>query len=500
MMEFSQGSASHSYGYEKKDIHMLISKYLREHSLVESNIFSFNDFVDRRLQEVVNEINDEIPREEINIQLGKIKVGKPQIIEADGSIRNILPIEARLRKLTYSAPIELELSIDNKEHTSFEIGKVPVMVKSKLCNLHGMSEAELIKNYEDPSDPSGYFIINGNERALVMIEDLAQNQPFTEITSKGLNLRLYSSRGSYRIPITISQNAEGIIFVSFSRFKNIPAILLVKALGVVRDEDIASLVGKTSEDVLIINLYEWAKIQGCDDAVMEIAKLMGIDGAKKEVLDRVRLRTDSAFLSHVGTKPESRMDKGIMLCKLIKQFLISKQGSIESDKDHYANKRVRLSGDLLTDLFRVNLTIFIRDLQHNLQKIAKKKKFYSLKSLAKSTLFSHRIESAFATGNWIGQRTGVTQNMDKTNRMSMISQLQRVISLLPAEQENFKARTLHPTQYGRFCPIETPEGTSIGLRKNLAMLARISTAQKMPEKEIINVLEKNGLKIITIKK
>ena len=44
MMEFSQGSASHSQGYEKKDMHMLISKYLREHSLVESNILSFNDF------------------------------------------------------------------------------------------------------------------------------------------------------------------------------------------------------------------------------------------------------------------------------------------------------------------------------------------------------------------------------------------------------------------------------------------------------------------------
>ena len=64
--------------------------------------------------------------------------------------------------------------------------------------------------------------------------------------------------------------------------------------------------------------------------------------------------------------------------------------------------------------------------------------------------------------------------MDKTNYLAIMSQLQRVSSMLPGEQENFLARTLHPTHYGRFCPIETPEGTEIGLRKNLALLAKIS--------------------------
>jgi DNA-directed RNA polymerase beta subunit len=223
---------------------------------------------------------------------------------------------------------------------------------------------------------------------------------------------------------------------------------------------------------------------------------MGLEGLKKEVLDRVKNRIDSTFLTHLGTKIENRREKATTLCKLIRYFLVAKDLKMESDKDHYSNKRVRLSGDLLSDLFRVNLTIFIRDLQHNLQKIARKKKFYSIKSVAKSTLFSHRIESAFATGSWIGQRSGVTQNMDKTNGLSVLSQLQRVISLLPSEQENFKARTLHPTHYGRFCPIETPEGTSIGLRKNLSMLSRVSITNKMNDKEMVTVLEKAGLKQI----
>ena len=485
---------------EKKDEkiskkHILIKKYLQQHSLIESNILSFNDFIDHKLQQIVDNLNEEISREEVELWLGKVSIGKPQIIEADGSTRNIFPIEAKLRKITYSAPLYLEVGIGNKEYTVVEMGKIPIMVKSKYCNLNGMGPEELVKNYEDPNDPGGYFIINGNERVLVMIEDLAQNQAFIEETAKGLSLRLFSTRGSYRIPITINQTPDGVLLVSFSRFKNLPAVLLSKALGLTKDAEIASLINKES-DALIVNLYEFASIQDTETALMTIAEKMAIQGTKKEILDRVKARLDSTFLSHIGTKPENRKEKAITLCKLIKHFLIAKALKFESDKDHYANKRIRMSGDLLTDLFRVNLTIFIRDLQHNLQKIARKKKFYSIKSLAKSTLFSHRIESALATGSWIGQRSGVTQNMDKTNGLAVLSQLQRVVSLLPSEQENFKARTLHPTHYGRFCPIETPEGTSIGLRKNLSMLARVSTTQKMNDKDIIAALEKSGLKII----
>ena len=167
--------------------------------------------------------------------------------------------------------------------------------------------------------------------------------------------------------------------------------------------------------------------------------------------------------------------------------------NLRTDKDHYANKRVRLSGDLLATLFRVNLGILIRDIQYSLQKSSKRKKFFSIKVFAKSTLFSHRVESAIATGSWTGERTGITQNIDKTNYLATISQFQRVSSMLPGDQENFMARTLHPTHYGRFCPIETPEGTEIGLRKNLAILSRVSTRIELDDKKFLKELEGMGL-------
>jgi DNA-directed RNA polymerase subunit B len=481
--------------FEKQN-HLIVKNYLKEHSLVESNIISFNNFIDKRLQEIVNEISETITNDEFEINLGKIQVGKPKVVEADGSSSLITPTEAQLRNLTYSAPITLELTVKKDgqiDSEVVEIGKIPIMVKSKACNTVGMSKEELIQNYDDPLDPGGYFIIKGNERVMIMAEDLAENQPFIENNKKGdLTLKLFSLKGTYRIPVTITENKEGIINVSFSRFKDIPAVVLLKAFGLTKEADISKYLGKETDSV-IVNLYEFTNLAEKEDAMMYIAEKTNLQGTKKEILDRVKQRIDSYLFPHIGQKKEDRMKKAITLCKFIKQFLIAKENpKLRTDKDHYANKRVRLSGDLLATLFRVNLGILVRDIQYSLQKSSKRKKFFSIKVLAKSTLFSHRIESAIATGSWTGERSGITQNIDKTNYLATISQLQRVSSMLPGDQENFMARTLHPTHYGRFCPIETPEGTEIGLRKNLAILSRVSTRVELDEAKFFKDLESVG--------
>ena len=482
----------------KKNKHIVVKKYLLEHSLVESNIISFNNFIEQRMQEIVEEVSENINKDDFfEINLGKINIGKPQVIESDGSASLIMPYEARLRNLTYSAPITLEITVKKDDHTDseiVEIGKVPVMVKSKACNTHGLSKEELIKNYNDPLDTGGYFMINGNERVMVMLEDLAENQPFIENDSKGnLNLRMFSLKGTYRIPTTISESKEGIFELSFSRFKDLPLVIILKALGMTKESDIAKYIGKETDSV-IVNLYEFVNIATQEDAMMYIAEQSSLQGTKKEILDRVKQRVDSFLLPHIGLKKEDRIKKAITLCKLVKRLLIVKENpELKTDKDHYSSKRVRLSGDLMANLFRVNLGILIRDIQYSLQKASKRKKIFSIRTIAKSTLFSHRVESAIATGSWVGERSGVTQNMDKTNYFAIISQLQRVSSMLSSDQENFMARTLHPTHYGKFCPIESPEGTEIGLRKNLAILSKISTRINVDESEIIKKLESAGL-------
>ena len=366
---------------------------------------------------------------------------------------------------------------------------MPIMIGAKYCHLSEFDKDKLIENYEDPKDPGGYFILNGNERILILVEDLAPNQPFVEKdTSGNMAVRMFSEKGSYRIPLNIIESKEGILEISFTRFKQIPVIPMIKALGLVRDSDIVKEIGKDN-DTIIVNLYEYSSLKSESSAIDLLAEKMGLAGIKTEIEERVLSRIDNFLLPHIGTTPEDRPRKAKTICKLIKHLLlVTKEGRQSDDKDHYMNKRIRLSGDLLNDLFRVNLAVFLRDMQHTLQRVTKRRKIYSPKVIVKSALLSRRIDSAMSTGSWIGDRRGLTQNITRTNYIALYSQLLRVISLLPSEQENFKARTLHPTHFGRLCPIETPEGTSIGLRKNLALLARISTNVDFEEEAIIDMI------------
>ncbi|HLC55391.1 MAG TPA: DNA-directed RNA polymerase subunit B'' [Candidatus Nanoarchaeia archaeon] len=490
----------------KNDI--LIQRYFEEHSLIASNIQSFDNFIEKGMQEIVKEMQEVVPTiipqdiEDFRIRLDKIWVEKPNLVEADGSKRNIMPIEARLRNLTYSAPIFLEVSAHingvQKESFTTQIGKLPIMLKSKYCHLHGMKKDELVANGEDPHDPGGYFILNGNERVLITVEDLASNKLFAEQPSSGTAKyigRIFSEKGSYRIPHLIEQMKDGIINLTFTRFTRIPVIVLIKALGITKDVEIVKYIGKGQQyDDIYINLYDSVHLKTQQDALDYIAKKAGMVGQAEEDYLKVLDNLDKYLLPHIGTTQHDRVFKAYSLCKLLRRFLITTKTDIEGqDKDHYMNKRLKLSGDLLADLFRVNMRALVNDILYNFQRLVKRGKFSSVKIIIRDKLLTSRVKSAMATGTWVGGRKGISQNIDRTNFLATLSHLQRVVSLLSSSQENFEARSLHPTNYSRLCPIETPEGTPIGLRKNLAMLASVSQ-EEYSEDKVKKVLEGLGMK------
>src|SRR3989344_962738 len=466
----------------------IIKQYFKKHSLVESNINSFNTFLDSGIQKIIDENSEVIPTiipNEVNdfkIKLGKISLEKPRLIEADGSTKDVYPMEARLRMLTYSAPISMKVStlIDGIEKESFttNIGKVPIMVKSKYCHLSGLNKEDLLKYYEDAYDPGGYFILNGNERVLIVVEDLASNKLIVEKEKVGpskYTANIFSEQGSFRIPHIIEQMRNGVIYISFTRFKRVPIVLLIKALGFTKDQEIASLISENELfDDIFINLYENVDIKNQEQAVEALAKKIGIM-QKEEMNERVFNLIDKYLLPHLGTNAADRSMKAYNLCKYIRRFLliITKDLDIE-DKDHLMNKRMKLSGDVMGDLFRVNIKSLVQDILYNFQRLVKRGKFQSSKIIIRDQLLTSRVKSALATGIWVGGRKGLSQNIDRTNFTATLSHLQRVVSLLSSTQENFEARALHATHWGRLCPIETPEGTPIGLRKNLAMLCKIS--------------------------
>src|SRR3989338_1097743 len=467
----------------------LMQKYFDEQSFVDSNIESFNDFMDRELNKIIEENKEIVPTiiphniDDFRIRLDKIWSVKPEITEADGSKRNIFPMEARLRKLTYSAPTFIEVSahINGVQRESFvtQVGNVPIILKSKWCHLHNMSRNELIEKGEDPDEPGGYFIINGTEKVLITIEDLASNKFLVEEDATGTSQfvgKLFSEYGSFKIPHTMEKLKDGLFYITFTRVKRIPALVLIKALGMLKDEEITRYISDDKQyDEIILNLIEFAGIKTEEDAVDYIDRKVGITQSKEVRLERMGEILDKYLMPHIGIKKEDKIFKAYNLCKMIKKFIMVSRGDLNvDDKDHYMNKRLKLAGDLLADLLRLNLKVLIGDLLYNFQRIVKRGKFPSIKVIIRDKLLTQRIYSSMATGTWVSGRKGISKRIQRLNYLETLSHLQRVVSPLSASQENFEARELHSTHLGRLCPIETPEGTNIGLRKNLALLCSIS--------------------------
>ncbi|HLD39567.1 MAG TPA: DNA-directed RNA polymerase subunit B'' [Candidatus Nanoarchaeia archaeon] len=483
---------------------ILVGSYFKEKNIVDSNIRSFNILIEKGLQEVIEENKEAEPAiiphniEKFKIRFGRITVGKPEITEADGSKRPIYPIEARLRKISYSAPIYLEIStyVNDVQRENFvtEVGKIPIMLRSKYCHLHGLSREELIKRGEDATDPGGYFIINGTEKVIVTVEDLAGNNFIVEEDgASGFSGRYFASKGSYKIPHTFERKKDGIYYLTFTRVKSMPIVIILKALGLVKDEEIMKAIStEKNYEEIILNLFEFVEIKTQDDAIDYIAKRIGVAQPKEIRMERTKELLNKYLLPNVGMEPVSLHAKSLNLCKMLKKFIDVSNGTRPSDdKDHYMNKRLRLSGDLLIDLFRVNFKILVGDILYNFQRIIKRGKLPSIRVIIRGKLLTSRLYSSMATGEWVGGRQGISQRMSRTNYLDMISHLQRVVSPLSTSQENFDARALHCTHLGRLCPIETPEGTNIGLRKNLAMLCSIT--QSRDENELLEKMKNIGL-------
>ena len=116
-----------------------------------------------------------------------------------------------------------------------------------------------------------------------------------------------------------------------------------------------------------------------------------------------------------------------------------------------------------------------------------------MKIIIREQLLSQKINSALAIGTWSDGRRGVAQYLKRENYFDMLSHLTRVISPLSTSQENFSARELHSTHFGRLCPTETPEGHSIGLRKNLALMSTITHKNTDESDVFMEKLKKIGL-------
>ena len=484
----------------------VIQNILKTEGIARQHLNSFDEFVDAGLQSIIHEVEKvEIENAEYpyKIQLGKIKLQQPRMMELDGSITHITPAEARLRNISYAAPIMMEASVieDGKilESRYVHIGDMPVMVKSHGCILHSFTDQKLIDHGEDSKDPGGYFIINGSERVIVGLEDLSYNKIIVDAEKIGGKIvhkaKVYSSIVGYRAKLELVMKEDGLIVAKIPGSPvDIPVVTLIRALGLESDKDIASVVSLVE---IIQNQLEGSFEKAGDvptpkDAIQYISKRIAPGMLEEFQIKRAETLLDWGLLPHLGKHPENRKEKAFFLGEAACKLIELKLGWIEpDDKDHYGNKVIKFAGQMLADLFRTAFRNLVIDMKYQLERSGQKRGLNAVAAAIRPGIISDKLNNAIATGNWGRGRVGVTQLLDRTNYLSTISHLRRVQSPLSRTQPNFEARDLHSTHFGRICPAETPEGSNCGLVKNLALSAIIS--QNVPSEDVVETLYNSGV-------
>ena len=484
----------------------IVYDILKRDGIAKQHLNSFDEFIEKGLQEIINEIGDiEIENAEYpyKIRLDKIKLNPARMTELDGSITHITPAEARLRNVSYVCPLMMGTNIieDGKilESRHIHIGDLPVMVRSHGCKLYGFNEQKLIEYGEDPQDPGGYFIINGSERVIVGLEDLSYNKIIVDREKVGgkkvYKAKVYSSIVGYRAKLELIMKDDGMIVAKIPGSPvDIPVIILMRALGLETDKEISAFVSSVEEihSQLEGSFEKAGDVSTSKDAISYISKRIAPGMLEEFQIKRAETLLDWGLLPHLGKHPENRKEKSQFLGEAACKLLELKLGWIQpDDKDHYGNKVIKFAGEMLADLFRTALRNLVRDMKYQLERSGQKRGISAVGAAIRPGIISDKLNNAIATGNWGRGRVGVTQLLDRTNYLSTMSHLRRVQSPLSRTQPNFEARDLHATHFGRICPSETPEGSNCGLVKNLALSAIISV--KVDNAEIAEKLHEIGV-------
>ncbi len=491
------------------------------------------------------------PREvEVNIEFRNVNIRKPTIFENNGAVTPMYPNDARLRNITYAAPVYVDLHITTtmfdpttqvKETRTrtlqrIHVGKIPVMIGSKFCMLCETPEKTPRDLGECSTDPGGYFIIQGGERIIISQERMAENRMFVFRNSKNRNkeaekiecksIGLDNEGAPKSIAVIILHNpknpvAPEHIRVSLPRIKTeIPLFVMFRALGIQSDKEIIELImGSTDTpyDMIFQECIQDAKDIRTTEAALEfLTKYIGSGSSIREALTSSTLPTTKMpkngvlteilaeeFLPHIGGY-NTLYEKACFLAVMTKKVLEVYHNRISyDDRDAYPNKKVELPGNLLGNLFRYYFgTKVIKDMKSTITKEIHNGAWKSsgkfediinptnIYKILKSTIVDIGMKSSLATGNFaggkMGTKMGISQVMNRLTYLSGISHLRRISTPIEKTGKLIPPRKLHNTQWGFVCPAETPEGHSVGVVKNLSSTALVSLPSN-PE-PIINIL------------
>ena len=431
--------------------------------LASPQLDSFRWFLDQGLRELFHEFSpvEDYTGNELALEFVDFYLDEPKCDE----------YHAKTHNLSYEAPLRIRAKLTNKR--TKEIKEQEIF----LTDLPLMT-------------PRGTFIVNGVERVIVSLLARSFGLYFTANPYGGrkfFGAKVIPSRGAW---LEIETESDGAMYARIDRKRKIAVSALLRMMGMEDDESIKktfSSVDKGGESYILRTLEKDSTHNG-DEAFVEIYKrlrpgeLATVDTAKDLLggmfsAERYDLSVVGRHKMNgrLGVSDKERKELRILsledLTDIVSQIIKMNNDprAMADDIDHLGNRRLRGVGEMLQNKLRIGMVRMKRTIQDRMSTL-------DIFTLAPAQLINARpfmaaVKEFFTTSQ-------LSQYMRQENILTELEHLRRLTAMGPGgltkERAGFEVRDVHPSHYGRICPIQTPEGPNIGLVVHLSSFARIN--------------------------
>jgi DNA-directed RNA polymerase subunit beta len=373
--------------------------------------------------------------------------------------------ECQHREITYSASLRVPVRLINRE-----TGEV-VEQEVFMSDIPVMSDM-------------GTFLVNGTERVVVSQFVRSPGVYFRKKAGTSLDRYTYRatiipSRGAW---LEVETDTHNVLYANINKIKKVPVTLLLGAVGYSQDEVLAAI----GDREIFQKTLDKAPMMEENESLMELFRRLRPGDPVTQ--DGARLLLHSLFFDNgkydLGDVGRYRINKRLDLDVDMAQVVLTKHDilgvvkyvldllhgeGVTDDIDHLGNRRVRGVGEQLQKQFRVGLARLERLIREQMAVKGNEK-------IVPQHLIN--IRPLVAVMREFFGSSQLSQFMDQTNPLAEIVHKRRLSALGPGgltkERAGFDVRDIHPSHYGRICPIETPEGPNAGLIGPLATFARIN--------------------------
>jgi DNA-directed RNA polymerase II subunit RPB2 len=429
------------------------------------------------------------------------------------------PTYARDHKISYNCQVvmDIEQMLETRNLTTGEVKlsrlgqmeksfpiSLPMMVGCCYCST---TLDSALRALECPKDPGCYFIGKGAEKVVISLENKMTNRIIITTksntaysTGKMILGTIYSQKDdvagvNYMQICRMFFKNDHTLIVNTPQFGDIPLVILLRAYGLTTDKEIMEQIMMSDAadagfaSVLLYSLRSATDANGkritngdeaCEYIMSRIdANKIGYiadNSIEKQQQKRAylnRLLTNQTLPHVAGGMFEKAKQLCLMAHKMIDTFLERRE---LDDQDAYTNKKVEPVGILMAQLFKMYWSKAMRDIRdyYRKQNNANANVIHKLRNSV--SILEQGIRTSLATGNWgTSGKKGIAQQLPRLNYLQTVSSYRRIKTQQVEQNAKITSmRHVKSTQVGYLCYIETPEGASIGIVKNLAMSASIT--------------------------